>query len=210
MAASSPQSIIHSLHRPSKYDGCVPTRSGLSFNMLDPKPEFVVLEDVIHGMAYTYRFGGQIGPITILEHCVLVSRIIEILWPKSKAQMPGLLHDACEAYGHDIQAPVRKFLKVTLPNGTEISWGDLERKVNAAISKALWDGTDFYSYPEVQAADILAVAIEKSQIASIKDENWGLPTIPKEIAHLKVEFLSPADAIVAFTARYNELSPSAP
>lgn len=205
MASSSPQSIIHSLHRPSKFDGCVPTHSGVSFNFLDPKPEFVVLEDVIHGMAYTYRFGGQIGPITILEHCVMVSQIIEIMWPKSKARMPGLLHDACEAYGHDIQAPVRSFLKVTLPNGTEISWGDLERKINGAISKALWDGTDFYSYPEVQAADILAVAIEQTQIASIKDENWGLPAIPKEVAHLKVHFLEPAAAIALFTARYNEL-----
>jgi hypothetical protein len=201
----TPQSIISSLHRPSKYDGCVPTHSGGSFNLLDPKPEGVVLEDVIHGMAYTYRFGGQIGPITILEHCILVSKIIEAMWPKSKARMPGLLHDACEAYGHDIQAPVRKFLKVTLPNGEVISWGDLERKVNAAISKALWDGTDFYSYPEVQAADILAVAIEKSQIASIKDENWGLPAIPAAISHLKVEFLPPAYAIDAFTARYNEI-----
>ncbi len=201
----TPQSIIHALHRPSKYDGCVPTHSGVSFNLLDPKPEFVTLDDVIHGMAYTYRFGGQIGPITILEHCILVSHIIEVLWPKSKARMPGLLHDACEAYGHDIQAPVRKFLQVTLADGRVISWGDLERRVNSAISKALWDGTDFYSYPEVQAADILAVAIEKAHIPTIRDENWGLPAIPAAINHLKVSFLSPADAIVAFTARYNEI-----
>jgi len=176
--------------------------------MLDPKPDQVLLEDVMWGMAYTYRFGGQIGPITVAEHSIMVSRIIEVLWPKSKARIPGLLHDACEAYGHDIQAPVRKFLRVVLPNGELISWGDLERKINFAISKALWDGTDFYSYPEVQAADGLALAIEKTQIASIRDENWGLPTIPAPISHLKVDFLAPDDALRSFTERYNEIKGS--
>lgn len=205
MVSTTPQSIIASVHRPSKYDGCVPTYSGLSFNLLDPKPDMVVFEDVLQGLAYTYRFGGQVGPITVAEHSVMVSEIIEIMWPRSKARMPGLLHDACEAYGHDIQAPVRKYVQVSLADGTWCSWGNLERKINSAISKALWDGTDFYSYPEVQAADILAVAIEQTQIASIKDENWGLPAIPKELAHMGVDFLSPITAMGAFKNRYEKL-----
>lgn len=205
MVAIRPETIIQALHRPSSFDGCIPTFTGLSFNLLDPKPESVVFADIVQGLAYTFRFGGQIGPITVAEHSLMVSRIIEILWPKSKARMPGLLHDACEAYGHDIQAPVRKFLRVTLPNGQSISWGDLERRVNQAVSKALWDGIDFYSHPEVQAADIIAVAIEKSQIVSVRDENWGLPKIPAEVAHLRIEFLSPGDAMKAFTDRFNEI-----
>ena len=205
MATIRPETIIKGMHRQMKWDGCVPTFTGLSFNVLDPKPEAVVFDDVVQGLAYKFRFGGLIGPITVAEHCIMVSRIIEILWPKSGAVMPGLLHDSCEAYTHDIQSPVRSHIRVQLGNGELITWGDLERLLNTAVSKALWDGMDFYTYPEVQAADMLAAAIEKSCIASVKDEDWGLPPIPAAIAHLKSEFLSPAAAHRAFTLRYEEV-----
>lgn len=194
------------LHRPAKFDGCVPTHSGLQFNILDPRPENVCLEDICQGLAYKFRYGGQIGPITVAEHSCLVARVIATLWPKSKAILPGLLHDACEAYTHDIQAPVRKFVRVTMPNGDLITWGDLERKINAAVSKALWNGDDFYSYPEVQAADILALAIEKKDLPTIRDERWGLPTIPPEVADFQVAFWSPDEAATQFRAQFERLT----
>lgn len=197
--------VIQKTTRPVKYDGCVPTFKGDSFNVLDPKPEHVFIEDVVQGLAYTFRYGGQVGPVTVAEHSVLVSRIIDILWPKSGVALAGLLHDSCESYLHDIQAPVRKFLKVSMPNGDLITWGDLERKVNMAVSKALSNGADFYTYPEVQAADILALCIEKTQIPTIANQDWGMPAIPAEIAHLKIEFLPPEEAAKAFRARYDEL-----
>jgi hypothetical protein len=206
MTPTRPEAIIRALHRPAKYDGCIPTFTGRSFNLLDPKSNEVVLDDIAQGLAYKFRYGGQIGPITIAEHSVLVSRVIEVMWPKSKARLPGLLHDACEAYTHDIQAPVRKFLKVSMPSGDQISWGDLERKINHAVSKALWDGTDFYAYPEVQAADILAVVIEKASLPTIQYENWGLPPIPPGLEQLIVGFMPPEDALELFKTRYAELT----
>lgn len=205
MAVSSPQSLMQKTRRSSKYNGHIPTHSGLSFNVLDPKPSLINIEDITYGLAYKFRFGGQIGPMTVAEHCVLVSRIIEIMWPKSGAIMAGFLHDACEAYTHDIQATVRDFLSVTLPNGDVIPWTGLERMVNQAVSKALSDGVDFYSYPEVRAADLVALAIEKSHFPTIRDEKWNVPAIPEELAHLVVEYWTPEVAVEKFTARYNEI-----
>lgn len=205
MPAITPNSIIQALRRPSKYDGCVPTSSGLSFDILDPKAEHVRLEDVIQGISYKFRFGGQMGQLTVAEHSILVSQIIEILWPESGAMMEGLLHDSCEAYTHDIQAPVRKFIKIQMRNGDMISWGDMERRINMAISKALHLGVDFYTYPEVQAADIIALAIEKAALPVIAAEKWGIPPIPESVKHLKVQFLSPSNASIMFQARFDEI-----
>jgi len=172
---------------------------------MEPKASAIHLDDIIYGLSYKFRYGGQIGPITVAEHSVLVSQIIDILWPESGVALAGLLHDACEAYTHDIQAPVRKFIKVVMKNGDIITWGDLERRINLAVSKALSDGTDFYTYPEVQAADVIALALEKAAMPSITNDNWGIPTIPEAVAHLKVQFLPSDIAALAFIARFNEL-----
>lgn len=205
MASIRPASIIQAVRRPSKWDGCIPTHTGQSFDVLDPKTEDVRIEDVVQGLAYKFRYGGQIGPITVAEHSVLVSKVIEVLWPDPKVMMAGLLHDGCEAYTHDIQAPVRKFVRVQMRNGDLISWGDMERRINTAISKALSLGDDFYAYPEVEAADIIAAAIEKLDLPTIVNENWGLPNVPAGIPHLRIQFLPPADAAIAFRMRYDEL-----
>lgn len=200
-----PSSITRQLRRPPRWEGWVPTHTGNGFFLIDPKPEDVRLEDIAYGLSYTYRYGGQVEPITVAEHSVLVSLIIEILWPKSNQMLAGLMHDACEAYTHDIQAPVRRFLKVDMPDGHQITWGDLERKINHAVAKALGLDGRFYAAPEVRAADLLALCLEKSQCKSIRDMNWGLPDIPSEIEHIKVRFDSPEVARATFLERFQSL-----
>ena len=199
----TPQSLISKSHRPAKYTGNVPTYTGLSFSVLQPKSSMVRVEDIARGLSYTYRFGGLVGSMTVAEHSVLVSEIIEVLWPDTNTELAGLLHDACEAYTHDIQATVRDFITVTTPSGETISWADLERRLNQAVSKAISDGSDFYSKPEVQAADIIALAIEKLACDTIRDEKWGLPPIPQEVSHLVVRSYTPEEAKTAFLNRYN-------
>lgn len=171
--------------------------------MLTPRSGDVCLEDVAWGLAYKNRYGGQLGPITVAEHSVMVSRIIDLLWPESKQGLAGLLHDACEAYTHDIQAPVRKFVKVAMPNGELVSWGDMERKVNTAIAKALGIHKDFYSANEVAAADILAAAIERKALMK-GGPSWGHPEIPPELGDFQVRLIEPQIAYEEFLTRYKE------
>jgi hypothetical protein len=203
-----PAAIIEATRRPAKWDGCIPTHSGGTFSLLNPRSGDVLREDVAWGLAYKNRYGGQLGPITVAEHSVMVSLIIERLWPESNQMLAGLLHDSCEAYTHDIQAPVRKFVRVTMPNGDLITWGDMERRVNAAVAKALGIDQDFYSSNEVAAADLLAAAIEKKALVK-GGPSWGLPAIPSELEDFQLQMLSAEDSYRLFLDRYAALTPSA-
>ncbi len=203
-----PQDVTKQLHRPPRWEGWIPTHSGVGFRLTDPKPKDVRLEDIAYGIAYKYRFGGQVAPLTVAEHSYMVAEIISILWPESGKALHGLMHDACEAYTHDIQAPVRQFIKFQMPDGQLISWGDLERMINQTIARALNLEPYFYTAPEVRAADFLALAVEQSQCDPIKDQNWGLPPIPEEIQHLRLRFWSPETAKKMFLDCYEALTES--
>jgi len=200
----NPQEV--QIKRQPRWEGWVPTYSGKGFRPITPKVSDVRLEDIAHGLAYKFRYGGQTEPVTIAEHSLLVSRIIETLWPKSGQMLAGLLHDACEAYTQDLWAPIRCFVKVAHPNGSLITWGDMERAVNQTIAKAFGIDQDFYSAPEVHAADILAVSIEKAQIPALqKSGSWGTPPVPPELSGLQIEYLSPQTACDAFVGRFHSL-----
>jgi hypothetical protein len=202
----SPLEIIQKTKRPPKWDGCIMTHSGGTFNVRDPKPKDVQISDIAWGLSYKNRYGGQLGPLTVAEHSVLVSVIIEKLWPQSSIQtlLAGLHHDDCEAYTHDIQAPVRQFVKVLMPNGELISWGDMERKINTVIGKAIGIEEDFYICNEVAAADLLAASIECNLLAL--KASWGLPEVPEEISGMSISMLSPGLAYNAFLARHEALT----
>ena len=139
------------------------------------------------------------------EHSLLTSQIIQRLWPKSGQMMAGLLHDASVAYTHDIQTPIRRFVRVTLPSGETLDWAGLEKKINDVVGKAFGLPPYFYSQPEVKAADILALCLEKARCPAICDRNWGLPAIPEEVKDMAVEFMPPDRAKEAFLARFNDL-----
>jgi hypothetical protein len=201
-----PQDIPKQLHRPPRWEGWIPTHSGVGFYLTDPKPKYVRLEDIAYGIAYKYRYGGQVAPLTVAEHSFMVAEIIRILWPESNKMLHGLMHDACEAYTQDIQAPIRRFVKFQMPDGQLISWSDLERKINQTIARALKLEPYFYTAPEVRAADILALAVEQSQCDVIKDQKWGLPPIPDEIKHLELNFWPPKTAMQMFLDCYKTLT----
>ena len=200
----SPATIIETTRYPAKWDGCILTHSGGIFSLLKPRSGDVCLEDVAWGLAYKNRYGGHLGLLTVAEHSLMVADIIQILWPESGQELAGLLHDSCEAYTHDIQAPVRKFVKVSMPNGDLVTWGDMERRVNTAVAKALDIHKDFYNSNEVAAADILAAAIEKKLLAP--KASRGFPNIPVELAHLEIHRFSPETAYELFLERYRELA----
>jgi len=165
------------------------------------------LEDIAHGLAYKFRYAGQVTPITGAEHALMVEDIIRLLWPSIPYQLAGLLHDSCQAYTQDIQTPVRKFVKVQLPNGDIIPWSTLESKMNGVIAKALHLPARFWAAPEVKAANIIAVAIEKEQCPVLqRSGSWGLPDIPVEVSHLEMEFIAPAVAKQRFLDRYAALT----
>ena len=200
-----PQDII--VRRVERLEGWIPTFSGSGFHPITPQVSEVAITDIARGLAYKYRYGGHGDPITVAEHSLLVADIITTLWPnKTRGAISGLLHDACEAYTQDIQAPFRKQIRVLKPDGSLITWGEMEKDILLVIQKALKIKGDLFS-PEVRAADILALALEKKQSPILQqyEDSWGIPEIPSELRGLYLQYLSPQDAYVAFLDRFESL-----
>lgn len=82
--------------------------SGVAFDFIDPRPEMVRLDDIVHGLSRTNRWGGNIEPITytVAQHSLLTASACKL--PQSRIY--ALLHDAAETYIGDIPTPLKLWI----------------------------------------------------------------------------------------------------
>lgn len=200
-----PADFLNQVRRPADWDGLVPTFSGRGYRPWAEDPGPLCLEDLTYGLAHTYRYGGQSRPaVTVAEHCVLVARIIRVLWPGSLMEKAGLLHDASESVLHDLQASIRGHVSVTLPaGGGTIPWVESDLRVTRNIAKHYGVSTADLESPEVRAADVLAASFEMRDCPTLWGLKTGLPAIHEKVAHLKIHGWDPASAMQEFQ---NELA----
>ena len=200
------QAILDSRTTSSSWKGYIPTFLGNGWWPLRHDPGEVHLHDLAHGMAHTYRYGGQADPgITVAEHSVFVSLLVELLWPdKPHLKRPALFHDGVESYLHDIQSPVRRSLHVTLEDGTVLGWEENDDRLIKIIGTQLHIDPELFDAPEVRAADLLAVCFEKRDCKNLVGD-WGLPEIPEPVQHLVTKFQMPPNARASFLFRAGEL-----
>ena len=84
-------------------DFWIGTYTGKKFHFLNPIPEEICIEDIAHALALTCRFGGQCSTFySVAEHSYRVALLVE-----RQDRLAALLHDAHEAYLHDILAPIK-------------------------------------------------------------------------------------------------------
>lgn len=195
----SPQDILSSVQRPPQWRGRVSMRSGRMVDPLNLTVEEVDPLDIAYGLAHTFRYGGHLEPaITVAEHSMLVMKIITVMWPATSAPLlpAALLHDACEAYTHDLPSPLRKKVHLRQEDGSEVSWDDLDRRVNEVVFKRFKLDPGLLDLPEIQAADILACSLEvrdsKSHPGAVED--WGLPPVPDCLRHYRTPYWAPREA----------------
>lgn len=185
----SPTEILSQMRRPEGWDGWVPTYSGAGYRPWSANPGPLSLQDLAYGLSRTLRYGGHSHPgVTVAEHCVLAARILTILWPRYglPLERAALLHDAAESVLHDLQAPIRRHVRVILPDGSIITWNESDTLVTRNIAKFFAVSPAHLDAPEVKAADILACCFEKRDCPNLAEGDWGLPPIPGEIAHLGI------------------------
>lgn len=203
----TPTEILAQMKRPALWTGWTPTYSGKGYRPWADDPGPLSLRDLAYGLAHTFRYGGHSFPsITVAEHCLLVTQIIETLWPGNPhLVLAGLLHDASESVLHDIQSPLRKCISVTLPSGEVISWEESDRRVTRNIARYFGASPEDLEAPEVRAADVLGACFEKRDCHNLGDEDWGLPPIPTPVSHLLIRGLGPGVAEAAFLDKAYEL-----
>lgn len=128
----------------------IETPSGLIFDLLEPDPAMVRIEDIAWSISRQCRFNGNTRFFySVADHCVYVGNLLP-----PEIRIFGLLHDAHEAYLGDIASPIKELL------GKE-RIRQIEKKIDVAIYEAL--GLNFPSEEILglaHKADVLALRVE--------------------------------------------------
>jgi hypothetical protein len=143
--------------------------SGEFFDLMNPDPAMVRVEDIAAALSKLCRFTGHCSKFyTVAQHSVLVSSLV----PPELARW-GLFHDAAEAYLGDVASP----LKALLPDYKEI-----EHRVEQVVFEAL--GLHGPMPPEVKHADTVALAAERLSLLPVTGHAywsaWITPAIERE------------------------------
>lgn len=146
------------------------THTGRHFDVADPQPDMIDLNDIVVGLSNECRYAGQcLFFYSVAQHSELVSRIV----PADYA-LEGLLHDAAEAYIKDIPRP----LKELLPDYRQI-----EARVDAAIRARF--GLPPTQSHAVKRADLVLLATERRDLMKDDGTPWdclqGVTPLEKRI-----------------------------
>ncbi|MCQ2521622.1 MAG: hypothetical protein MJ105_04520 [Lachnospiraceae bacterium] len=102
------------------------TYMGYKVDPLDPKEEYITLEDIAHALSLNCRGNGQVTHFySVCQHCINCAKEAKARGESVRVQFAALLHDGAEAYLSDLIRPIKdgmpgyremedRFLKVIL------------------------------------------------------------------------------------------------
>lgn len=124
-------------------EGMIRTQSGIYYDIINPNPDMICLEDIHHALNRVPRFAGHTKhPWTVADHCVAMAMGEK---EESNTMMLWLLmHDASEAYLGDIPGPLKRLLG---------GYAMLEERCMSAIAEKFGLEQGFWKDPMVKAAD---------------------------------------------------------
>lgn len=128
--------------------------SGVLFDVFNPEPELIQIEDIGHALSHLCRYGGHTPKFySVAQHSVLCSYYPGTL----KQQIQYLLHDASEAYMVDLPRPIKRNLseyRKTEDNLLEVILASFE--VDFPLSDATHEvdnlilGYEYYNFFELK------------------------------------------------------------
>ena len=181
------------------------TFTGTGFDVFNPRPEDVRLEDIAHHLALTNRFGGATPvPYSVAQHAVSVGRLVLQISGDPLWALQGLHHDSAEAYVGDQRRPIKRFLRYYCTKGEEYSHFEaLETEAQWAIYQA-FGLDDSPKFPDslIDAADLAMLHAELLGLfgEEIRRESWILAS-PVRIP----DCMSWREAEAAFLAAHHDL-----
>lgn len=138
-------------------------QSGIYFDLKDPQPDMVNLDDIFHGLSRMPRFLAQTQKAyTVLDHSfsMMVNANYNEVDDRSVLKAI-LLHDATEAYIGDISSPLKDLLGPVIE--------EIESRIEKVIGIAL--KVDFAAHHDViKKYDRTALIAEKNTLRPSSDE----------------------------------------
>ena len=126
----------------------IQTPSNRYFDLLNPDPNDIFIEDIAHALSHIARFSGNTREFySVAQHCVLCSRIN----PYNQA-FEKLLHDAAEAYIGDLVSPLKNLLP---------GYKAIEDSIDKAVANRFGLSPGFQNTAEVKRADLTMLVNEK-------------------------------------------------
>lgn len=115
--------------RKHKYPNYIATRSGRKFNLKNPRPCDVDINDIATALSKVCRFTGHTKDfISVAQHCVNVAHILNEWGAPVEVQLYGLLHDAAESFLNDVVRPLKPYIP---------AYKRMEKKMMKVILKGL-------------------------------------------------------------------------
>lgn len=148
----------------------IETLGGRYFDLANPTPDQVNLDDVSIALANQSRFNGFVTrPYSVAEHAILVMRLVRRERPD--LALAALHHDSHEAYIGDLTTPLKAAIEAEAPGAV----GKVVRRLDGAIATAFRFDMRLFDDPAIKAADELALRIEARALKPSRGvgEHWG-------------------------------------
>lgn len=151
--------------------------SGVLFDVFDPNPDDINVEDIAHALSNLCRFGGHSPQFySVAQHCVLCSHIDG----SPREQLEFLMHDSSEAYLADLPRPIKRQLS---------EYSRVEDNLLEIIFKKF--DLSFPLSEKVKQIDNCALAFEYKSFFEMRDYSF--------------DYWKPEEAKEKFLARFEEL-----
>ena len=175
----------------------IATYTGLKFHYLNPQPEEICIEDIAHALALTCRFGGHCKTFySVADHSIHVGELLQYRWRRA-----GLLHDAHEAYLHDILRPIKADIPV---------YGQIANRVQEVIDRKFGTYAAATEYRSaIKEADNIMLAMEARDLMANTTripafKGWGAVPSPQSPLQRQISPLTMEDAELAFLFYFRE------
>lgn len=181
---------------PPRVFGLMATVSGRMFDVLNPNPAEVSLDEIAHGLSQINRFNGHTRfPYSVAQHAELCARECLRRYPGMfEAALAVLHHDSAEAYLGDVIRPIKGLIGPV--------YRQLESRVQAAIHRQFEIRIDAATTAVIHECDNAVVRTEAHELMIGSDKwNWG--TI--QPAPVRIEEIAPHEAKARFMAMHYRL-----
>lgn len=168
----------------------IQTYTGIPYPILEPEPEYVVVEDIAHALSNMCRFAGHCREFySVAQHAVLLSYQV----PEEEA-FAGLNHDDTEAYVVDMPRPLKHSEGLA-------GYRDVEESNWLAIAKRF--AIDPVLPQSVKDADARMLLTEQRDLLGRQSRPWEDVAPPYDFV---ITPWSPKVAKAAFLKRFYELA----